>query len=756
MGLFKSCFNPNRSYRGIYKYQKYGFIMDNKIKFMIALLAGVGVVVLAVAIISLLTTPPVIIHSDNLKTFSSYDELNNYLKEKSAQRSQGSFWGGLSDMMVSKSTSAPTASTSGASAESAGDYSTTNIQVEGVDEADRVKNDGKYIYTVTGNKVEIVEAYPASGMNIKSVINLSSSISGIFLNEDKLVIFSGASEYMPYPMTKCVEMKVAGLDFRGGCGGYYSEKTSVYTYDISDRSNPILESNISVDGSYRDARMIGDYVYLISTKSINLENPALSYSVDSVMSEIPIGRIYYSDIEDSGYIFTIISVINVNNGDLNSKAYLLGYSYGMYVSQDNIYLTYTKTISQKDYYDRIVKDVFLPLLPDEEKQEVKDIVNSDKSSSEKWSQISEIVSGYSESLKGEEKEQFDKSLMEKMNDFQSVIQKDYQKTGIHKIHVDKEDISYVTSGEVPGTILNQFSMDESKGNFRIATTTGHVSRTGQATSLNHLYVLNEDMSIIGKVEDLAPGEQIYSVRFLGDRAYIVTFKKIDPLFVIDLSEDDNPKVLGYLKITGYSDYLHIYDENHVIGIGKETRGGNENFAWYQGIKVSLFDVTDVENPTELGKFEIGDRGTDSIALREHKAFLFDKEKNLLVIPVSLAEINRSKYKDCNDSERNDYDSWGYCLTDSTYGEHVWEGAYVLNIDLQGISLRGKVTHSKNESDARNYWYGSKDSIFRSLYMDDVLYTVSEGKIKANNLETLEEINSVKLPFEQPRYYGYAE
>jgi len=728
--------------------------MNNKLMFMIALLAGLGIVIVSVAVINLLSNPPIVIHSDNLKTFNSYDELNSYIKEKSEQRSQGNFLGGASDMILSKSATATTSTGAAPSAESAGTYSTTNIQVEGVDEADIVKNDGKYIYTVTGNKVEIVEAYPASGMGIKSTINVSSYISSIFLNEDKLVVFSASSEYLPYSVTKCVEMK-AGVDYKGGCGGYTSERTAVYIYDIADRSNPVLESNISVDGNYRDARMIGNYVYLISTKYVYMESPPLRYSVGSVTQEIPINDIYYFDTEDSGYVFTIVSAVNVDNGNFKSKAYLLGYSYGLYVSQDNIYLTYTKTVSQKDYYDRLVKDVFLPVLPSEEKQKVRDIIESDKSSSEKWNQISEIVNTYSSSLTGEEKSDFDTNLMQRMSDFQNAIQKDYEKTGIHKIHVDEEEITYVTSGEVPGNILNQFSMDESKGKFRIATTTGHVSRSGEATSLNHLYVLDEEMNIIGKVEDLAPGERIYSARFLGDRAYIVTFKKVDPLFVIDLKNPENPKVLGYLKITGYSDYLHIYDENHVIGIGKETRGGDESFSWYQGLKVSLFDVSDVENPTELGKFEIGDRGTDSIALNEHKAFLFDKEKKLLVIPVSLAEINRSKYRECNESESNDYDSWNYCLTDNTYGEHVWEGAYVLNIDLSGISLRGKVTHSENESDARNYWYGSKDSIKRSLYMDDVLYTLSEGKIKANNLETLEELNSVRLPYTQ-QYYGYVE
>ena len=533
--------------------------MNNKLMFMIALLAGLGIVIVSVAVINLLSNPPIVIHSDNLKTFNSYDELNSYIKEKSEQRSQGNFLGGASDMILSKSATATTSTGAAPSAESAGTYSTTNIQVEGVDEADIVKNDGKYIYTVTGNKVEIVEAYPASGMGIKSTINVSSYISSIFLNEDKLVVFSASSEYLPYSVTKCVEMK-AGVDYKGGCGGYTSERTAVYIYDIADRSNPVLESNISVDGNYRDARMIGNYVYLISTKYVYMESPPLRYSVGSVTQEIPINDIYYFDTEDSGYVFTIVSAVNVDNGNFKSKAYLLGYSYGLYVSQDNIYLTYTKTVSQKDYYDRLVKDVFLPVLPSEEKQKVRDIIESDKSSSEKWNQISEIVNTYSSSLTGEEKSDFDTNLMQRMSDFQNAIQKDYEKTGIHKIHVDEEEITYVTSGEVPGNILNQFSMDESKGKFRIATTTGHVSRSGEATSLNHLYVLDEEMNIIGKVEDLAPGERIYSARFLGDRAYIVTFRQVDPFYVIDISDPENPEVLGYLKIPGYSSYLHPYEK----------------------------------------------------------------------------------------------------------------------------------------------------------------------------------------------------
>ncbi len=400
-------------------------------------------------------------------------------------------------------------------------------------------------------------------------------------------------------------------------------------------------------------------------------------------------------------------------------------------------------IEHTDYVNEFAQQVALPILPSEEDMGVREILDSSVNSYEKQNKIQKIIQDYSGSLKGNEKAEFDKELLEKMSDFEFNIQKKTEKTVIHKINIDKKEINYEGVGEVPGHVLNQFSMDEFNGNFRIATTTGEV---WGGNSLNHLYVLDENMEIVGSVEDLAPGEKIYSARFMGNRAYIVTFKKVDPLFVIDLSSPKNPKVLGYLKITGYSDYLHPYDENHIIGIGKETQGGNEDFSWYQGVKVSLFDVSDVENPVETAKIIIGDRGTDSDALYEHKAVLFDKEKNLLVIPIRLAEINESKYLE-----------WSSEVPDNAYGDYVWQGVFVLNINENEISERGRISHDDNQTaEEQRYWYyGGKYTISRSLYMDDILYTISNARIKANNLESIEEINSMDLGYEE-NYYPYGE
>jgi uncharacterized secreted protein with C-terminal beta-propeller domain len=240
------------------------------------------------------------------------------------------------------------------------------------------------------------------------------------------------------------------------------------------------------------------------------------------------------------------------------------------------------------------------------------------------------------------------------------------------------------------------------------------------------------METVGKLEGLAPREDIYSARFAGDRCYVVTFKKVDPLFVIDLANPTNPHVLGKLKIPGFSNYLHPYDENHVIGLGKEaTESESGDFAWYQGLKISLFDVTDVTNPREIAKIEVGDRGTDSPALSDPHAFLFSLERNLLIIPILEAKIDSSNY--------------GGNPPDNAYGDYVYQGAYVFKISLEGITLLGRVTHLKEgELMKSGYYMESDNMITRSLYIGDYLYTISSTMIKISNLTNLKEVNVVIL------------
>jgi inhibitor of cysteine peptidase len=556
-----------------------------------------------------------------LNRFNSYEELKEFLQRKRVYP-----YYPYSSSLKSFGSQAQTLNTMEGL-----DYSKTNIQVEGVDEADVVKTDGEYIYVISGQKVIIVKAYPAEEATVLSRITVNGTLKQLFINAYRLVVFYEN-------------------------GSYNETKTCINIYDISDRANPSLRSEITVDGQYFSSRMIGDYVYVIIRKTASLVNGEVVlpkiYSEDECRI-IPATDIYYSNIADCGYVFTTIVSVNVmeDKQEPNDETILSGWTTCIYVSLENIYLAIG----------------------------------------------------------------------------------DYDKTVLHRIHIENGEISIVADGEVTGYVLNQFSMDEHEGYFRIATTSQMTSSPEEPLPIlrlqNNVYILNMDLDIVGKLEGIAPGEKIHSARFMEDTFYLVTFRKVDPLFVMNLSDPYNPKILGELEITGYSDYLHVYDENHVIGVGKETVGAEEgDFSWYQGVKISLFDVTDVTAPIELAKYEIGDRGTDSPVLNDHKAFLFDKEKNLLVLPVAVAKVNESQYPNG--------------VPPYTYGDIVWQGAYVFTISLEleeKIILRGTITHIENDDVHNTSCY-----ITRTLYIGDVLYTISESKIKMNSLLDLTQITELDL------------
>ena len=688
----------------MYKLAKKHIVISPKSKPTIDTLKTIIPVIAAIAflviLISLMIPQQGIIDEDQteIKTFSSYSQLEKFLEENQEQiDSYGGLRGG--EIMAEATFASGTDSVTGSTQESksASDYSETNIQVKGVDEPDIVKNDGKYIYAVSGSKVIIVNAYPAEDMEILSEINVSN-IRNIFLNNNKLIIFSN--------------------NYKGG------QKTDIKIYDVTDKEFPELEKEISTDGYYVNARMINDYVYVIANQHVGFDNIVLpGIMVDGIKEEIAVNKISYFNYPDTSYTFTNILAINSQDLEFESKTFLTGASHNIYVSQENIYLTYTKRVKSNNYLEEMVDEVMKPIVPREQRREIKEIMDSEKSLNEKYNEVSNLVQEYSMSLTEKEKAEFDQELFEKMQEFMIEIQKKTEKTVVHKINIDENNIEYITAGEVPGTVLNQFSMDEYDNNFRIATTTGD---SWSDNSLNHLYVLDSNLEIIGSVDDLAKGEKIYSARFLGEKAYMVTFKKVDPLFVIDLSDPENPEVLGQLKVTGYSSYLHPYDENHIIGIGKEaTEQGR-----IQGVKIALFDVSDVENPIEKAKYEVKGRWSNSNALYDHKAFLFDKDRELLVLPMSYSE------------------EW--TNTEGVRKYEHWQGSFVFKINQDTIELKGKIDHKENTTE-QGYYYGPY-AVQRSLYMDDTLYTISRTMIKANDLEDLSEINKVKLPYEDVYYY----
>ena len=586
--------------------------------------------------------------SFTMPTFDSYDSLKNYLV--SNQGTSATYVGGPLDsgFFAQRSEGAPSADGSGTKPNS---YSTTNIQVAGVDEADIVKTDGMYIYTTSNdfsngqNHVYIVKADPQDPRVIAKIALANNTyLAGMFLSQDSSRLVIIGSQYQVYAYKIMIYPPP-------------SVKTFINVYDISDKVHPILARNVTLSGSYFNSRMIGNYVYaVVSESAYVLENgtlPLPKVYTETVVTDVAPSNIYYADKayygETLNNYFTYTSFIGLNivnnEQELTNMTVLMGGASTMYVSLDNIYVTYP-------------------------------VWNGEQGDS----------------------------------------------TAIYRISVAQDKLAFEAKGSVAGYVLNQYSMDEFNGYFRLATT------NWKETTENAVYVLNMNLTTVGALElkNAEVRETIQSVRFIWNKAYVVTFEQKDPFFVLDMSNPAAPKVAGKLEIPGYSSYLHPYDENHIIGLGMEN----------STVKLSLFDVTNVNAPREIAKYIIEGDWTNSEALNDPKAFLFDKAKELLVIPVSITRFGVVEPGAAN--------ATGKEVGIATQG--YWQGAYVFKLTLTGgFELRGGVTHQDNNTSQQYYWYGDySQNVNRALYIDNTLYTVSNSKVKLNSLTDLAQIAEVKL------------
>ena len=586
--------------------------------------------------------------SQELPKVENFKNLYAMLKARDTKRYY------IDDMLSVDSITNANSKNETATNEVANDYSKTNTQVQGVDEADIVKTDGTYIYYLTNEKLTIINTENASQMKEMSTIKFDETFTPeeIFLNNDKIIVIGKRYEYDK------TERKI-GIDEDFLYPNYMDKTyTSAKLYNVKDKTNPTLERTVEVEGDYLTARMIGSNVYIASNKymyyayicntykSTELnEDDFKPHYLDTATSNetksINFDCIYYiPEFEDTNYL-NIVAFNITNNQEANVESYL-GAGEEIYASKENLYVTKTK-------YD-----------------------------------------------------------YERKN-------KTSITTEIYKFNLNNANCTFAKAGDVPGSVLNQFSMDECNGYFRIATTDS--TSWNSESNTNNLYVLNENLETIGKIEGLAKGERIYSVRFMGNRAYMVTFVQTDPLFVIDLSNPTTPTVLGELKIPGYSKYLHPYDETHLIGIGEDTEVVNYGYGdrvVTNGMKMAMFDVTDPNNPQELYNVKIGEKGTYSELLYNHKALLFSKEKNIIAFPISITD--------------NDY-------------KVTFQGAIVYGVSLEkGFELKTKISNSATDYDR----YYSRNRVERIIYIKDTLFTLSNGLIKAVDLNTFETKGSIEL------------
>lgn len=562
------------------------------------------------------------------------------------------------------------------------DYSRTNVQVEGVDEADIVKTDGRfvYVYSQPKQRISILRAYPPDTLELLGTIPFTDSVQEFFLEGDHLAVF-GRRRFVPQPVAVVRPGDDLGPAVRRITPGRgqpavspfpRQEETFLDVWNIRDRVNPKLERSIGFEGTYLSSRLRDGTVFV----ALNSAAPTLASSApgeaDALVPQIrdtaggilrPTRRCeeieYFDPPLGNTYFILAALPLRKPSGAVQSRV-ILGSGDKVYMSLDNFY------VARGLPAPPVVQPVPEPLEP--------------------------LAPGV---------------LYDKNRDRASILPPPVTHgpvTEVHKFALTGDTIGYVARATVPGAVLNQFSMDEFAGYFRIATTLGD----SPAEWENALTIFDRWLNRVGHLAGLAPGEQIYSARFLGQHVYLVTFRQVDPFFVIDASDPRRPRVLGKLKIPGFSQYLHPYDNAHIIGVGKHA----DSQGRVLGLKLALFDVSDVEHPREIDLVEIGGPRSDSEVLRDHKAFLFDRRRQLLVVPVTVEER----------------------------GSGTFQGAYVFRVSLDGFAYRSRLSHIPDPSSPEML----QAVIRRSFTIDDFLYTVSNLRVFAHRLGDLVVVGNAEL------------
>ncbi len=594
------------------------------------------------------------------------------------------------------------------SATGSSDYSQTNVQVKGIDEGDIVKTNGEKIFVGKPNKLIVINSVipPIDDIynieiskettNYEYYTGPQETIKTLLLDDDLLyLVTTKYTEESKFDNSLLYPQKL------------FLPTTVVTTYEIKENSLEKL-STIEIDGEYYQSRSKESYLYLITnSNNFYYNNPILLDDViinpiketkDGVVSSLDRTIIMPKDGTPENknmYTVTTIKYDDSKDSVIDSLDVLLDYSSTIYMSEDNLYIAHKENSYWgpwffRGYYNNNT-DVFKAIYKDVYPSSIQREIERNMENQEK---LLEILNNYYNSLDKDEKEELYNNIQKATEKYYQEKQTEREKTYINKIEL-KEDgkLGEITTGFVSGNLLNQFSLDQDKdGYLRVAITYTNKNYKNE----NGIVILDSQLEEYSTLDGLAEDERIYSVRFMGDKVFLVTFKQIDPFFVIDLSNRRNPEVLGYLKIPGYSSYLHPISDTLILGVGQDTSINQWGGTSTDGVKVTLFDVSDYENPEELATYKVSSKNSHTPVQNDHKAFLYIEKNNLIVLPVS-------EYFNTRGNETS---------------------FYILEITDDDIVEKEKLSHNQD--------YGN---LLRSLYIGDELYTISNNQIVTYNFNT---------------------
>ncbi len=597
--------------------------------------------------------------------------------------------------------------------------SETNVQVLGIDEPDIVKTDGREIffsvaagyypyYLESGIRVGTDSVEPLEDIQpTRSNVTLPSEEAPLPIAPDMKLpervfpiepqkIEGGVKNIRAFPpeeldVDATIEEK-GDILLREGTllvFGYdgVNDRDKITAYDVTDPQKPTEKWQLSLEDRTHivDSRLYDGSVYLVSERGVNQENPCpIKPFVDRDL-EWQCQDIYHPATPITTNVTYTVTRLDPVTGEVTKGTSFVGAydSSTIYMSENAIYLTYYYPGDFVKYLAGFVRENS-DLFPTSLRTKITNLQEYDLSTEAKMTEISTVLSSYYNSLSQDESLRAENEINNRMEKYQKAHVRDLGKTGIVKISNDKLTIE--SSGMIPGALLNQFSLDEYERNIRVATTVGQnfwgwgFGGGTSSDSTNDVYILDKNLQVQGSILDLGLEERIYSVRFIEDRGYLVTFRETDPFYVLDLSNPRSPTVEGELKIPGYSSYLHPINQDLILGIGKED----------SQIKVSLFDVSNPTKPQEIDKYTLKEYWSD--VLDTHHAFLLDTKHQIFFLPGS-------------------------------------QGGYVFSYEGNSLKLQKAV---------------SVYAASRALYLDDYLYIISTQAITVLDENTWEEVNEFPL------------
>ena len=711
---------------------------------------------------------------------SVYDEMIVQLDQQSYYHWSPNPWiTWTDDIALAEGTMvADTSQYESSSSDRDGEFSGTNNQESGVDEADFIKTDGNHIYMLNGDKFLIMEVPEFGELDLISNLTMLGSPMQMMLEGDRVVITSNINSWnldTNHPLLELMghEESYSYYDSSGIEETYtYTRYESLVMYsvvDISDRNNPVIENELFIEGNYHTARLVDGtvrsvthlYTYFNGLKTwVDLPN-------------------YYYQIEDSEERIEIWNESLMNtittNTELIESLSLEDFVPQMYQmdSNGNYFATTTYSndcsefsASQHTSVRGLTTIMTMKLLGEDVEFEIDHITS-------RWAHV--YSSGNTLLLA---EPVADWWWFWRNNDFEDA-------TNIHAFDIsDSNTTSYLGSGRVSGTVQDQFSMSEFQGSIRIASTSDSWGRwwlsevtdendepiftgpSNQVTILHHqlencLSSPCNSLVQVGIIENIAPNETIWSARFIGERGYLVTFENIDPLWVIDLSDPFNPYILGELEIPGVSTYIHPVNDDYLLTIGIGPGEGGLGLDW-SNTQVSLFDVSDPSNPSLTDVMSISPINEDeecnsngcgwswsySEATYEHKAFTYWAPENLLAVPLSTYRYTYDEIE----IDGNKLYSYGYEFVSTLE---------LINVDVDNgtLSTHGTVDHTpfyNSEDVLSSRWFGST-SVSRSIFMGDYVYSFSTAGVTVHKTDSLQLTIHLDLPgFNIPDAYYYGE